>query len=43
MEIQLLNIEQKISLKVHLNEKLNIIGKFGHALDIVGKPWMSRI
>jgi hypothetical protein len=31
------------SLKVHLNEKLKIIRKLGHALDIVGKPLMSGI
>jgi len=24
------------------NSKLNIIEKFGHALDIIGKPSMSR-
>jgi hypothetical protein len=32
------------SLKMFsLKSKLNIIGEFGHTLDIVGKPLVSRI
>jgi hypothetical protein len=42
MEIQLLNIECFFN-ESSFKRKLKIIGKLGHALDIVGKPLMSGI
>ncbi len=40
---KLLNIEQFFSLNVYLNKKFTIIGQFVHALDIVGKPLVSKV
>jgi hypothetical protein len=39
-----LNIEQKKFIeKNHLNQNKKVIREFGLTLDIVGKPFMSRI